>query len=341
MNSTKLIGITVASAFAFGGGVAVIGAVADDGSPAQLRSPGGTSTQLVSDDSTAKNVYEGAKDSVAYISSATAQGQATGSGFVVDESGLIVTNEHVIDGAQQVTVKIGTEGKELPAEIVGADASHDLALLKVDADGLKALPLGDSSKVEVGDNTYAIGNPYGLDHTLTTGVVSALNRTLQAPDGSELGGAIQTDAALNPGNSGGPLLDEDGQVIGVNAQIATGGTEGGGNVGIGFAIPTSTVKQFVSQAKDGEFTPDQQQQQPTRTASSRIPPSRPIRTASSSRIPTARSSRILRPAGRSVRPAGRSVRPAGRPLRPAGRPLSAGRSVRPAAGVAVPVLAVR
>ena len=261
MNSTKLIGVTVASAFAFGGGVAVIGAVADDGSPAQLRSPGGTSTQLVSDDSTAKDVYEGAQDSVAFISSTTAEGQATGSGFVVDESGLIVTNEHVFDGARQVTVKIGTDGKEIPAEIVGADASHDLALLKVDADGLKALPLGDSSKVEVGDNTYAIGNPYGLDHTLTTGVVSALNRTLQAPDGSELGGAIQTDAALNPGNSGGPLLDEDGQVIGVNAQIATGGTQGGGNVGIGFAIPTSTVKQFISQAKDGEFAPDQQQQQ--------------------------------------------------------------------------------
>ena len=265
MNSTKLIGVTVASAFAFGGGVAVIGAVADDGSPAQLRSPGGTSTQLVSDDSTAKDVYEGAQDSVAFISSTTAEGQATGSGFVVDDSGLIVTNEHVIDGAQQVTVKIGTDGKEIPAEIVGADASHDLALLKVDADGLKALPLGDSSKVEVGDNTYAIGNPYGLDHTLTTGVVSALNRTLQAPDGSELGGAIQTDAALNPGNSGGPLLDEDGQVIGVNAQIATGGTQGGGNVGIGFAIPTSTVKQFISQAKDGEFAPDQQQQQQQQT----------------------------------------------------------------------------
>ena len=260
MNSTKLIGITVASAFAFGGGVAVIGAVADDGSQMQLRSPGSTSTQLVSADSTAKDVYDGAQDSVAFISSTTAEGQATGSGFVVDDGGLIVTNEHVIDGAQQVTVKIGTDGKEIPAEIVGADASHDLALLKVDADGLKALPLGDSSKVEVGDNTYAIGNPYGLDHTLTTGVVSALNRTLQAPDGSELGGAIQTDAALNPGNSGGPLLDEDGQVIGVNAQIATGGTEGGGNVGIGFAIPTSTVKQFISQAKDGEFTQDQQQQ---------------------------------------------------------------------------------
>jgi putative serine protease PepD len=259
MNSTKLIGITVASAFAFGGGVAIIGAVADDGSPTQLRSPGGAGTQLVSDDSTAKDVYEGAKDSVAYISSSTAQGQATGSGFVVDESGLVVTNEHVIDGAQQVTVKVGTDGKELPAEIVGADASHDLALLKVDADGLKALPLG-ASKVEVGDNTYAIGNPYGLDHTLTTGVVSALDRTLQAPDGSELGGAIQTDAALNPGNSGGPLLDEDGQVIGVNAQIATGGTEGGGNVGIGFAIPTSTVKQFVAQAEQGEFKGGEQQQ---------------------------------------------------------------------------------
>ncbi|MEZ0293228.1 MAG: peptidase S1, partial [Solirubrobacteraceae bacterium] len=111
MNSTKLIGITVASAFAFGGGVAVIGAVADDGSQTQLRSPGSTSTQLVSDDSTAKDVYEGAQDSVAFISSTTAEGQATGSGFVVDDSGLIVTNEHVIDGAQQVTVKIGTDGK--------------------------------------------------------------------------------------------------------------------------------------------------------------------------------------------------------------------------------------
>ena len=339
MNSTKLIGVTVASAFAFGGGVAVIGAVADDGSPAQLRSPGGTSTQLVSDDSTAKDVYEGAQDSVAFISSTTAEGQATGSGFVVDDGGLIVTNEHVIDGAEQVTVKIGTDGKEIPAEIVGADASHDLALLKVDADGLKALPLGDSSKVEVGDNTYAIGNPYGLDHTLTTGVVSALNRTLQAPDGSELGGAIQTDAALNPGNSGGPLLDEDGQVIGVNAQIATGGTQGGGNVGIGFAIPTSTVKQFISQAKDGEFAPDQQQAAAAADRSLRAgaaagsvrPAGRPLRPGAGS----------VRPAGRSVRPAGRSLRPAAGPVRPAGRPLPAGRSVRSGAGLAVPVLAVR
>ena len=260
MNSTKLIGITVASAFAFGGGVAAIGAVADDGTPTQLRSSGGASTQLVADDNTAKTVYEGAKDSVAYIAAASAQGQGTGSGFVVDDSGLIVTNQHVIDGAQQVTVKIGTDGKELPAEIVGADASHDLALLKVDADGLKALPLGDSSKVEVGDNTYAIGNPYGLDHTLTTGVVSALDRTLQSPDGSELGGAIQTDAALNPGNSGGALLNADGDVIGVNAQIATGGSEGGGNVGIGFAIPVNVVKEFIAQAENGEFAPEAQQQ---------------------------------------------------------------------------------
>ncbi len=142
MNSTKLIGITVASAFAFGGGVAVIGAVADDGSPAQLRSPGGTSTQLVSDDSTAKNVYEGAKDSVAYISSATAQGQATGSGFVVDESGLIVTNEHVIDGAQQVTVKIGTRGQGAP----GRDRRRGRLPRPRAAEGRRRRPQGPAAR---------------------------------------------------------------------------------------------------------------------------------------------------------------------------------------------------
>src|SRR5918999_543796 len=173
----------------------------------------------------------------AFIAAASAQGQGTGSGFVVTADGLIVTNQHVVDGATQVAVKIGTDGEQLPAEIVGVDASHDLALLDVDAEDLPTLELGDSDAVEVGDDTYAIGNPYGLDHTLTTGVVSALDRDLQAPNGATISGAIQTDAALNPGNSGGPLLDGDGNVIGVNAQIATGGAEGGGNVRIRFAVP--------------------------------------------------------------------------------------------------------
>jgi putative serine protease PepD len=260
MNNSKLLAISVTSAFAFGGGAAVVGHLTDD--PAQPVARSATAdTQLVSDDGTAKQVYDGAKDSVAYISATTAQGQATGSGFVVSSDGLIVTNAHVVEGASEVTVKVGTGGDQLPAKVVGIDTSRDLALLDVDGSDLPALQLGDSSKVEVGDATYAIGNPYGLDHTLTTGVVSALDRQLQAPDGAVISGAIQTDAALNPGNSGGPLLDASGKVIGVNAQIATGGNAQGGNVGIGFAIPSATVSQFVEQARNGSLEPQQQQEQ--------------------------------------------------------------------------------
>jgi len=165
----------------------------------------------IADNTTARTVYDGAKDAVTYIVADTAQGQATGSGFVVSKDGLIVTNEHVVDGAQQVQVKVGTSGQAQDASVVGVDASHDLALLKVDANNLKPLSLGDASSLSVGDATYAIGNPFGLDHTLTTGIVSALGRDLQAPDGSTISGAIQTDAALNPGNSGGPLLDSAGR----------------------------------------------------------------------------------------------------------------------------------
>jgi putative serine protease PepD len=261
MKNSKLIAIGVTSAFAFGSGVAAVGSLTDDPSPAPARSSSGQPTQLVSDEGPAKQVYDGAKDAVAFIAAAGPQGQGTGSGFVVSPDGLIVTNQHVVDGATEVAVKIGTDGQQLPAEIVGIDASHDLALLDVDGEDLATLELGDSGAVEVGDATYAIGNPYGLDHTLTTGVVSALDRDLQAPNGATISGAIQTDAALNPGNSGGPLLDGGGNVIGVNAQIATGGTEGGGNVGIGFAIPASTVEAFVAQARDGALAPQQEQPQ--------------------------------------------------------------------------------
>jgi putative serine protease PepD len=209
----------------------------------------------------AKRVYAKAKDSVVYVSATQAQGQATGSGFVVSSDGKIVTNEHVVDGAQQVTVKIGTGGTELPAQVLAADASKDLALLQVDTSGAKLHPLtlGDSSKVQVGQTVYAIGNPYGLDHTFTSGIVSALGREIQAPDGTPIEGAIQTDAAINPGNSGGALLDENGDVIGVNSQIASGNSGGGesGNVGIGFAIASKTVKDFVAHP-----TSTQAQQQP-------------------------------------------------------------------------------
>jgi putative serine protease PepD len=199
--------------------------------------------------STAKSVYDDAKDAVAYISAQTAQGTATGSGFVVSSDGKIITNEHVVDGATQVTVKLGTSTQSQPATVLAADASKDLALLKVNATNLHALSFGASSSLQIGDNVYAIGNPYGLDHTLTSGIVSALNRDIQAPDGTPITGAVQTDAALNPGNSGGPLLDASGKVVGVNSQIATSGSGGGGqsgNVGIGFAIPSKTVQAFVA-----------------------------------------------------------------------------------------------
>jgi putative serine protease PepD len=260
MNNTKLIAITASSALAFGAGTALVGQLTDDPTQPAARSSS-PQTQLVSDEGTAKQVYDGAKDAVAYISAASPQGQGTGSGFVVSSDGLIVTNAHVVDGATQVAVKIGTDGEQLPAEIVGIDPSQDLALLDVDADDLPTLELGDSDGVEVGDATYAIGNPYGLDHTLTTGVVSALDRDLQAPDGATISGGIQTDAAINPGNSGGPLLDASGKVIGVNSQIATGGNPEGGNVGIGFAIPSNTVASFVEQARSGDQQPQQEQPQ--------------------------------------------------------------------------------
>jgi putative serine protease PepD len=260
MNNRKILAVSVTSAFAFGAGVAVVGQLADDPARPAARSAG-TETQLVSDEGTAKQVYDGAKDAVAYIAAASAQGQGTGSGFVVSSDGLIVTNQHVVDGATQIAVQIGTDGETLPAQLVGIDASQDLALLDVDAEDLPALELADTG-VEVGDPTYAIGNPYGLDHTLTTGVVSAVDRDLQAPDGGTIAGGIQTDAALNPGNSGGPLLDAGGEVIGVNAQIATGGDAQGGNVGIGFAIPADTVEQFVESARGGDLQPAPPEQSP-------------------------------------------------------------------------------
>ena len=211
----------------------------------------------------ARQIYDASKNAVTYIVADTPEGQATGSGFVVSKDGLIVTNDHVVDGASQVQVKIGTSNQAQDATVVGADPSRDLALLKVDASNLPTLSLGDSSSVGVGDPTYAIGNPFGLDHTLTTGIVSALQRSLQAPDGATISGAIQTDAALNPGNSGGPLLDSSGKVIGVNSQIQTGSSSGAeaGNVGIGFAIPSSTVKSFIAEAKAGKLKPQAQQQQ--------------------------------------------------------------------------------
>jgi putative serine protease PepD len=177
------------------------------------------------------------------------QGTSTGSGFVLDKDGTIATNAHVVDGATKVSVRFG-DGATHSAQVLGVDKSTDLALLKIDPKGvdLHPLVLGSSKGLQVGDPTVAIGNPFGLDRTLTTGVVSALQRQIKAPNGFTIDHVIQTDAAINPGNSGGPLLDASGRVIGINSQIETGGG-GNGNVGIGFAIPIDTVKQKLNELK--------------------------------------------------------------------------------------------
>jgi S1-C subfamily serine protease len=180
-------------------------------------------------------------------------GTATGSGFVVDEDGTILTNAHVVDGADQVTVSFEEGGESIDAEVQGVDPDTDLAVLKIDpgeVEDLTVLPLGDSSNLEVGDPVVAIGNPFGLQRTVTTGIVSALQRQIDAPSGFSISNVIQTDASINPGNSGGPLLDANGRVIGINSQIATGG--GQGSVGIGFAVPVNTAKDLLPELRAGE-----------------------------------------------------------------------------------------
>jgi S1-C subfamily serine protease len=178
-------------------------------------------------------------------------GVATGSGFLIDNEGHIVTNNHVVEGATKVEVKLGSSDTEHEAEVVGTDPATDVALLKVDvpAGQQHPLSLGDSSKVNVGDPVVAIGNPFGLDRTVTAGIVSALQRQIQAPNGFAISHVIQTDAAINPGNSGGPLIDSQGRVIGINSQIQTGGS-GDGNVGIGFAVPINTAREVVEQIEE-------------------------------------------------------------------------------------------
>ena len=178
-------------------------------------------------------------------------GTATGSGFLIDREGHMVTNDHVVSGAESVSVTLGDSDNSYDAEIIGTDPSTDLALLKLDApsDVITPLTIGDSNGAKVGDPVVAIGNPFGLDRTVTTGIVSALQREIQSTTAYSISDVIQTDAAINPGNSGGPLINAAGEVIGVNSQIATGGG-GNGSVGIGFAIPSNTVTDVVEQIKE-------------------------------------------------------------------------------------------
>src|SRR5947199_4901085 len=217
--------------------------------PAPLRAVGGKlgSTQV-------GQIYARASAGVVSVAAREGPGQSTGTGFLIDRAGTIVTHAHVVGQAGVVQVRFGDQGRTLDAPVLGRDQSSDLAVLRVDPSltgVLHPLSLADSSKVRIGDLAVAIGNPFGLDRTATAGIVSGLGRHIQAPNGFDIDEVIQTDAPINPGNSGGPLLDARGRVIGVNSQIETGG-RGGGNVGIGFAVPSNTVRDVVPRLEQGK-----------------------------------------------------------------------------------------
>jgi len=207
----------------------------------------------VSDEQNSIEVYKNVSPGVALINTTTVresvfgtqEGQGNGSGSVIDNEGHILTNFHVVEGARQLTVSFGGE-KVYPAEYVGGDPDTDLAVIKITppTTGLTVVSLGDSDKLVVGQKVLAIGNPFGLDRTLTTGVISGLQRPIRARNNRPIDAAIQTDASINPGNSGGPLLDKFGKMIGINSQILS---PAGGSVGVGFAIPINTAKRVIPQ----------------------------------------------------------------------------------------------
>jgi putative serine protease PepD len=224
--------------------------LADNDAPAATP----TTTPVVASSGEAKSdvaraVYAAASPSVVSVRT----GSGSGTGFLVDSDGTIVTNAHVVGDASQVQVRFEDNGDVHTAQVLGVDASTDLAAIKVDpgaADGVRPLELADSDKSQVGDPVVAIGYPLGLDRTATAGIVSGLEREIEAPNGFSIDKVIQTDAPINPGNSGGPLLDARGRVIGVNSQIATAGG-GNGSVGIGFAVPANTVREVLPDLEKG------------------------------------------------------------------------------------------
>lgn len=253
-----LAGMAAALVLGAGTGAATY-AVLDDGAITTPRTVTVTSPEPVADTAglSIGEIYRRSEASVVKITvrgaTSSSFGQpgrgAVGSGFVYDRDGHVVTNQHVVDGGGSITV-LFSDGSRYPATVVGTDRSTDLAVLRVDApeSKLRPLALGDSDAVEVGDAVVAMGSPFGLEGSVTSGIVSALQRQMTAPNGFTINDSIQTDAAINHGNSGGPLLDVRGRVIGVNAQIES---DSGGNDGVGFAIPSNTVRSIVTQIVDG------------------------------------------------------------------------------------------
>jgi S1-C subfamily serine protease len=244
--AASLVVAVLAIAGAFESEAATVPARTAVATPASRTSSGGVDVA---------GIYQRVQRGVVYVESRRPGGaSATGSGFVVGRDGSILTNHHVIDGGGQLRVRFGENGDPVDARLVGSDPSTDLALLKVDPGDarLEPLTLGSSKDVQVGSPAVAIGSPFGLRGTVTTGIVSALGRDITAPNGFGISGVIQTDAAINPGNSGGPLLDSRGDVVGVNAQIATNGVQA--NSGVGFAIPIDTAKDVIPKLRsDGKI----------------------------------------------------------------------------------------
>ncbi len=268
LSARQILFLALASAFITAG---VVIAMSNFGSVWQARNvanvalaeyaPAGISEpSAVTDEQNSIEVYKSLSPGVAFITSTSYQqdyfgeiqeGKGSGSGSVIDNQGHILTNYHVIEDAQKLTVSLGGD-KVYPAKVVGGDPDTDLAVIQIEVpkEGLTIVPIGDSDKLSVGQKVLAIGNPFGLDRTLTTGVISGLQRPIRsvpvsgAPNGRVIEGAIQTDASINPGNSGGPLLDKYGKMIGINSQILS---RSGGSVGVGFAIPVSIAKRVVPQ----------------------------------------------------------------------------------------------
>ena len=252
-----------AAALAIVGVLALIGVFDGDDDTDGVRGPGVSSALGQEDAGRINEIFERASPGVIFIQARVAQqeqspfgspepqeGVATGSGFVTDENGHVVTNAHVVAGAREVKIRF-QEGSLVDAEVIGTDVSTDVALLKVDPGEaeLTPLPPADSGDVKVGDLVLALGNPLGLEDTITAGIVSGKQRRIEAPNGVPIENVIQTDAAVNQGNSGGPLLDMRGRVIGINSQIAT--SEGGtGFIGIAFAVPSNTAKRVIAELKD-------------------------------------------------------------------------------------------
>ena len=245
-------------------GILAISGVFDGGSTTAPSTTGTTTapppTTSVSTPVAANSVsgiYQRVSPGVVFVENdQNGQAAGSGSGFVIDTAGHVVTNEHVVENGSSFRVRFGENGDPIPAKLLGADRSNDLAVLQIDpskvGDSLKPVQLGSSEGLKPGEPTVAIGSPFGLEGTVTSGIVSALDRTIQAPNGFSISGAIQTDAAINPGNSGGPLLDSQGRVIGVNSQIAS---QSGSNSGVGFAIPVDQVKRVIPFLEKGQQVP--------------------------------------------------------------------------------------